>query len=83
MEEKLKEALRRLPRDTGTLATLVAMSEGQLREVLSAWSRGAEWVLKVAQEEWGVETKETKRLRGWLKRVEELERSLPVEATTA
>ena len=76
MEEKLKEALRRLPRDTETLAVLVAMSEGQLREVLSAsWPRGAEWVLNVAQE-WGVETKETKRLRGLLKRVGELERSL-------
>jgi hypothetical protein len=82
MEEKLKEALRRLPRDTETLAILVAMSEGQLREVISAWSRGAEWVLKVAQD-WGVETKETKRLKGWLKRVEELERCLPAETTTA
>ncbi len=36
MEEKLKEASRRLPRDTETLAVLVAMSEGQLRELLSA-----------------------------------------------
>jgi len=75
MEEKLKETLRRLPRDTETLAVLVAMSEGQLREVLSAWSRGAEWVLMVAQD-WGVETRETKRLRALLKRVGEQERSI-------
>ncbi len=80
MEEKLKETLRRLPRDTETLAVLVAMSEGQLREVLSAWSRGAEWVLMVAQD-WGVETRETKRLRALLKRVGEQERSISGAST--
>jgi hypothetical protein len=80
MEEKLKETLRRLPRDTETLAVLVATSEGQLKEVLSAWSRGAEWVLNVAQD-WGVETKETNRLRALLKRVGEQERSISSAST--
>jgi ACT domain-containing protein len=80
MEEKLKETLRRLPRDIGTLAVLVATSEGQLREVLSAWSRGAEWVLTVAQD-WGVETKETKHLRALLKQMGELGKSLSGAST--
>jgi hypothetical protein len=80
MEEKLKETLRRLPRDVETLAVLVATSEGQLKEVLSAWSRGAEWVLNVAQD-WGVETKETNRLRALLKRVGEQERSISGAST--
>jgi ACT domain-containing protein len=80
MEEKLKETLRRLPRDIGTLAVLVATSEGQLKEVLSAWSRGAEWVLTVAQD-WGVETKETKRLRVLLKQMGEMGKSLSGAST--